>query len=139
MSKHKPQLPQLAFETRWRQAFASKPPPLVPGVAASLLSYREQEQAEGGLSRQALRALEALQIDRTGGKATQPAPRYKSGVRLMRTWKDRTFVVTITPQGYLFEGREYTSLSRIAKEITGTTWSGPAFFGVKKRASKEQA
>lgn len=139
MSKKKPLLPQLALEARWRQAFAFKLPPLAPSVAASLLSYREQEHAEGGLSRQALRALEALQIEPTGVKAPQSAPSYKSGVRLMRTWKGRTYVVTIAPQGYLFEGREYASLSKIAKKITGTTWSGPAFFGVKKRTSKEQA
>ena len=33
-----------------------------------------------------------------------------------------------------FEGRMYQSLSIIAREITGTRWSGPVFFGLKPRA-----
>jgi hypothetical protein len=35
---------------------------------------------------------------------------------------------------YEYEGRPYRSLSRIAKEITGTAWSGPVFFGLKTTA-----
>lgn len=35
---------------------------------------------------------------------------------------------------YEFEGRRYPSLSMIAREITGTRWSGPLFFGVKAPA-----
>ena len=38
---------------------------------------------------------------------------------------------------YEFDGRSYQSLSRIAKEITGTAWSGPVFFGLKSTAAKK--
>ena len=41
------------------------------------------------------------------------------------------YEVTILPKGYLWQGRTYRSLSRIAEEITGTRWSGPRFFGTK--------
>lgn len=30
-----------------------------------------------------------------------------------------------------YSGKLYTSLSAIARQITGTRWSGPAFFGIK--------
>ena len=31
--------------------------------------------------------------------------------------------------------REWGSLSEVARAITGTRWSGPAFFGLKRKAS----
>jgi hypothetical protein len=40
---------------------------------------------------------------------------------------------------YEYEGRPYRSLSRIAKEITGTAWSGPVFFGLKTTAASKTA
>ncbi len=33
--------------------------------------------------------------------------------------------------GILFQGKQYKSLSQIARRITGTKWSGPLFFGLK--------
>ena len=34
-----------------------------------------------------------------------------------------------------WDNREWHSLSKVARAITGTRWSGPAFFGLKKRAA----
>jgi hypothetical protein len=31
----------------------------------------------------------------------------------------------------MFQGKRFQSLSKIAREITGTRWSGPLFFGFK--------
>lgn len=36
--------------------------------------------------------------------------------------------------GYRLDGKTWSSLSAIAKHITGTTWSGPRFFGLSIRA-----
>ena len=33
------------------------------------------------------------------------------------------------------DGREWNSLSEVARAITGTRWSGPAFFGLKRKAA----
>jgi hypothetical protein len=44
--------------------------------------------------------------------------------------------VTITPDGYRYEGRMYKSLSPIASQITGSRWSGPVFFGMKRKETK---
>jgi hypothetical protein len=44
-------------------------------------------------------------------------------------------VVEAVADGYAYRNAEYRSLSEIARKITGTRWSGPLFFGVKKRAS----
>ncbi len=33
---------------------------------------------------------------------------------------------------FIFEGKRFDSLSRVAREITGTPWSGPVFFNLRK-------
>jgi hypothetical protein len=53
-----------------------------------------------------------------------------TGTRLVREWQGVEYVVTVTTDGYEWEGRPYQSLSSIARAITGTRWSGPVFFGL---------
>lgn len=36
------------------------------------------------------------------------------------------------PDELEWQGRRYTSLSAVARAITGSPWSGPVFFGLKK-------
>ena len=38
--------------------------------------------------------------------------------------------------GVVYRGRRYSSLSEVAGVITGARWSGPLFFGLKRRAEK---
>lgn len=52
------------------------------------------------------------------------------GARLLRNWNGRTHSVDVTESGYLYEGKTYRSLSAIARQITGSHWSGPRFFGL---------
>lgn len=57
------------------------------------------------------------------------------GTVLTREYQGIEHRVTVAQDGqYEFEGRRYPSLSMIAREITGTRWSGPLFFGVKAPA-----
>jgi hypothetical protein len=58
------------------------------------------------------------------------APEITPGTRLVREWNGRTIDVIATKGGMLWEGRTYRSLSAIAREVTGTAWSGPRFFGI---------
>jgi hypothetical protein len=37
--------------------------------------------------------------------------------------------VTIVPESFLWQEKIYSSLSVIAKIITGANWNGPRFFG----------
>lgn len=66
--------------------------------------------------------------------ASEPARRQRRklqpGARLLRDWNGRIHVVDVIEGGYVFEARLYASLSAIAREITGTHWSGPRFFGL---------
>ncbi len=52
------------------------------------------------------------------------------GARLLREWGSKTHEVTVTDCGFTYRGKTYKSLSAIAREITGSRWSGPAFFGL---------
>jgi len=45
-------------------------------------------------------------------------------------------VVIIDETGIVrWNNREWRSLSEVARAITGTRWSGPAFFGLKRKAA----
>lgn len=67
---------------------------------------------------------------------SEPAsPTLRPGVKLIRVWKGVTHHVLVTEDGFLWQDRSWRSLSVIAREITGTQWSGPVFFGLKKSKS----
>ena len=60
------------------------------------------------------------------------------GTRLIREWQGRRYEVTTVQGGFEHEGRRYRSLSAIARAITGTSWNGPAFFGLRKPEKKQE-
>jgi hypothetical protein len=53
------------------------------------------------------------------------------GTQLLREWQGQTQRVTVKEEGFEYNGTTYRSLSAIARRITGTAWSGPAFFGLR--------
>ena len=133
--------PELA--AAWQAAF-NRPlsPKMRRPVAALLLRFHAQEAADGGLSAPVEAYLASLLPKRRGqGPQAVPAPvrRLKPGTRLLRAWQGKTYSVTVTEPGFVYEGKTYGSLSVIAREITGTAWSGPAFFGLKKAAATKAA
>jgi hypothetical protein len=54
------------------------------------------------------------------------------GTKLLREWRGMTHEVTVVDSGYEHQGKRYRSLSAVARAITGTQWSGPLFFGLRK-------
>ena len=42
------------------------------------------------------------------------------GARLVREWRGRTHTVTVTEDGFEYDGGHYPSLTKIARSITGT-------------------
>lgn len=90
------------------------------------LAHRLQERALGGVPPAILRQLHRLAAGERSGK---PAP-LTPGVRLVREWQGQHHVVDVVPDGMLWQGRTYPSLSAVARAITGTRWSGPRFFGL---------
>jgi hypothetical protein len=48
-------------------------------------------------------------------------------------------LVVVLESGFSYRGQRYRSLSELAQLITGSHWSGPLFFGLKKRKKAETA
>ena len=56
------------------------------------------------------------------------------GCLIVKKYKAQTIVVKVRNEGFEYDGRQFTSLSAIAGEITGTRWNGFAFFGLQNEA-----
>ena len=119
----------------WAENFSKDPPPqLHKRLMVALLAYRIQEKVFGGLSHAARRRLREVAVSLRTDKASQERPDSapQTGTRLLRVWRGETHEVIATGSGYAYRGQTYSSLSKIAREITGTRWSGPLFFGLRK-------
>ena len=115
--------------------FDSEPPPFNRRYLESRLAYRIQELAYGGLKRETVKRLEALGEELDGGDRKKRSIRADLkpivGTRLIREWQGVEQIVTVTADGFDWQGRPYKSLSAIARAITGTRWNGWVFFGLK--------
>lgn len=121
----------------WAENFPSPPPPkLRKELMVPILAYRMQERQFGGLSHSARRRLQeiARTLPGKGGRRVELASAPETGTKLIRFWRGQVHEVIATDEGYIYKGERYTSLSKLAKVITGTHWSGPAFFGTKGKA-----
>ncbi len=127
--------PVTTLKQQWRDLFATEPPPFNRRYLESRLAYRIQELAYGGLKPETVRRLEELGEDLYGSGKKKPRNRAElkpiAGTRLVRDWQGVEQVVTVTQDGFEWQGRPYQSLSAIARAITGTRWNGWVFFGLK--------
>jgi DUF2924 family protein len=123
------------LKQQWRDLFDSEPPPFNRRYLESRLAYRIQELAYGGLKPETVKRLETLGEQLYGGDRMKSRIRADLtpivGTRLIREWKGVEHVVTVTADGFDWQGRPYKSLSAIARAITGTRWNGWVFFGLK--------
>lgn len=127
-----------ALAARWRQIHDHDPPPrLSRELMVRAICYAMQVEAHGGLDRPTQRRLEQLVAEMQSGKApTEAAFRIKPGTRLIREWHGEIHEVVVLEEGFVFRGRVHRSLSAIAREITGTSWNGHAFFGLRRRGER---
>ncbi len=125
------------LKTQWRKLNDTEPPPFNRRFLESRLAYRIQELAFGGLKPATLKKLEALgeQIDgrRSGKRKPRMNAKPIAGTRLVREWQGMVQTVTVTADGYEWQGRPHQSLSAVARAITGTRWNGWTFFGLKNQ------
>jgi hypothetical protein len=130
-------LPELnlgELRQQWRTLYkAEASPHLSRELLVRAVAYRMQEVALSGLRPGRQRQLRqiARQFKETGAANISPRPELKPGTRLMREWQSRTYDVLVLDDGFSWQNTRYRSLSAIARQITGTAWSGPLFFGLK--------
>jgi len=116
------------LQDRWVKLTGRQVPRLSVAMLRLALGYELQARAKGGLSRAARQQLDG------SGDARQRATPLAPGLRLVREWQGKVHVVTVDDAGTIHWNEQcWKSLSEVARAITGTRWSGPAFFGIKQR------
>jgi hypothetical protein len=134
-------LPFKQLQALWRQYFCSEPPTHNRQFLERHLAHKIQEQAyrlvnPDLLVRNQERIAALLKPTKT--RARETARQVPPGTTFTRHYQGRDHQVTASADGqFVFEGRPYRSLSMIAREITGSRWSGPVFFGLKDYAAKK--
>ena len=131
--------PTRDLKQQWRDLFETEPPPYNRRFLESRLAYRIQELAYGGLKPETVERLEALGEQLASGKAPRLFDRENrpiAGTCLIREWQGVEHCVTVRDDDYEYQGRPYTSLSAVARAITGTRWNGWVFFGLKKQRGR---
>jgi hypothetical protein len=116
----------------WRRLYASEPPQISRDLLILGLGYRLQEIDQGGLGKATRRKLQTIakNFRKAGRVGSTPSLALKPGARLVREWRGRAHIVAVTEYGFEYAGTSYSSLTKIAKKITGAHWSGPRFFGL---------
>jgi Protein of unknown function (DUF2924) len=117
--------------------FGAMPPmALTKDLIARMMIYRVQEEAFGGLDRSTRKLLDGMaQGEKPGSEVKR---RLKAGTVLVREYQGQRHTVTVVPDGFVWQGATYGSLSTIARTITGTAWGGPRFFGLRSANSKQE-
>jgi Protein of unknown function (DUF2924) len=118
---------------RWKNLYGKQPSGLGRSFLIRAIAYRLQEQAFGGLKPSTCRLLaRVVEETGTGSSAKKPQNRKaETGTILIREWQGSAHRVTMLDDGVSFNGKHYRSLSEVAREITGSRWSGPRFFGLR--------
>ena len=122
----------------WRQRLGTPPQHISADLIRRRLAYELQVREYGGLKPETRRRL------RQYYKAFKANPHHtpssnlglKPGIVLAREWNGTEHRVTVLEKGFEHRGEQYRSLSQVARRITGSRWSGPAFFGLKRRGTE---
>ena len=115
------------LKARYEEAFRRPPPPrLSQDLLRRALAYQIQAEWLGRLPPK----IEKLLQSNSSPKALNGHRKLEPGSQLIREWRGEMQVIDVIDGGYRWKGDRYTSLSAVAREITGTRWSGPRFFGL---------
>ncbi|HRH77230.1 MAG TPA: DUF2924 domain-containing protein [Cellvibrionaceae bacterium] len=134
-----PELPITDLKALWLELFGSPPtthsrPFLVRRIAYQL-QENEFRKVNPELLEQNKKRIEALiEQEKIKNLSTKSDSDYAliPGTVLTREYQRVEHCVVVTEDSHFeYQGRRYKSLSVIAREITGTRWSGPLFFGLK--------
>ncbi len=129
-------LDAIDLKREWRRLYRSNPPLHIRrDLLVLAIAWKLQKRVHGGLTAAQKRRLAGIaeELRKNGELSADPAIRLKPGLRLVREWRGKTHNVLVLEDGFEWNGERRRSLSAIAREITGTQWSGPLFFGLKPR------
>lgn len=125
-----------ALRQLWGKRFRGDPPALGSAdVLRRLMAWKIQIEAFGDLDDGTKARIRSLQRTErrvaTDGTAVGPGIALRPGMVLVRAWHGVEHRVLVLDQGFEYRDKRYRSLTRIARTISGTRWSGPRFFGLE--------
>lgn len=118
----------------WKNYFETDPPKFNRSNIERKIAYRIQELAFSGLSNETRERIKQMSRNLSPNSAQRNKDLPPVGTILTREYKGIEHRVTILADGFEYQNMKYKNLSVIARTITGTRWSGPVFFGLKKGA-----
>jgi hypothetical protein len=123
------------LRAKWRECWRKPAPDIGPDLLRRGIAWKLQSRVFGEIPSHIKRELErvAARLRRGEELASSTRPSLRPGSRLVRQWQGRVHRVLVLDDGYDYDGRRFSSLTQVATAITGTHWSGPTFFGLKKR------
>jgi len=128
------------IKKEWQRLFGGEPSISNRRFVEKRIAYRWQEiefakTDRGLLERNSRRIDELVATGTLRRQKTGSTP--IAGTELIRVYAGVEHRVRVLPDDeFEYAGKRYPSLSMIAREITGTRWSGPAFFGLRKGARR---
>jgi len=118
-------LNELRAHWRWMTE-RNAPKFLSRDLLGRMIAHGIQEQALGRLSHETRKLL-----DRLAKGDGEPVRHLKIGTVLVREYQGTLHQLIVVPGGFSWQEKTYPSLSAIARAITGTSWNGPRFFGLR--------
>lgn len=138
-----PTMPMKMLNAEWRALFDHDPPLTHRRFLERRIAYRLQE-LEWTKTHASLLEDNRQRVAAFVEEGTLP-PRIRNGRPMPGSVLTRHFdgddhQVTVTPSGeFDYRGQLFSSLTAIAKRITGTQWSGPKFFGLPTGGKRKEA
>lgn len=130
-----------ALRQIWRETKGSAPPKTFTARLMRVsLAWDAQAALTGGESVIAHRAWKRITMARSDAQALQSTSDagqaiVSDGTRILKDWGGTTHEVLITANDSVtWNGQRYSSLSAVARAMTGTNRNGPKFFGLREGA-----
>jgi Protein of unknown function (DUF2924) len=135
---------------QWRNRMGGSPPAHLPRwLLLRILAYRIQAAALGSLDKETLRVIRQPKGEKLESSDARPfetripttreGANLRAGALLAREWNGKLERVMVLEKGFAWNGQTYVSLSQIAKAMTGTSWNGHRFFGLRTAKSNQSA
>jgi hypothetical protein len=127
---------------QWRNHLGGEAPTHLPRwLLAKVLGHRLQVAAFEDLDK-SLRRLLRDESDGDGNRNTALFDRrdaqtrdgiaLRPGALLVREWQGKLERVMVLEEGFAWNGKNFASLSQLAKAMTSTNWNGHRFFGLRQ-------
>ena len=124
----------------WDTYFPRRPEKTMRSYIEGRIAYVMQSEVHGALPKLTQNKLFEIgsQQSRIKSRIATNDNQMMIGTTLLREFGGQEHCVTVTANGFEYAGKSFKSLSSIARHITGTPWSGPVFFGLKKSGSRKR-